>query len=104
MDRYTLSASYSPLPIPQHLKLILNVGASLKKWKKIASKSKDRYNRLKELVITEKDYHDDLVTIRDKVKDELVNANLINKLQAKSMFPNIDGMIDLSSQIYQEFS
>ena len=102
--RSSLSVSYTPLSIPQHLKLILGIGSSLKKWKKVAGKSKDRYNRLKELVMTEKDYHDDLVTLRDKVKKELQAANLINNQQANNMFPNLDGMIDLSSQIYQEFS
>ena len=68
MDRFSLSSSQLGLSIPEQLKLILTVGSSLKKWKKVALKSKDRYNRLKELVITEKDYHDDLVVIRDKVQ------------------------------------
>jgi hypothetical protein len=34
------------------LKLIVTAGASLKKWRKLASKSKDRFHRLNELVTT----------------------------------------------------
>ena len=68
MDRFSLNSSQIGLSVPEQLKLILTVGSSLKKWKKVSLKSKDRFNRLKELVTTEKDYHDDLVIIRDKVQ------------------------------------
>ena len=57
------------LNIDEQLRLILHSGAALKKWKKLSDRSKDRYNRLKELVITESDYHHDLITIRDKIKN-----------------------------------
>jgi hypothetical protein len=89
--------------VGEQLKALIKTGAAVKKWKKIAGKSKDRLNRLKELVITEKDYQSDLITIRDRIMKELQAAGLITSQEAKWMFPNIDGMIDLSAQIYQEF-
>ena len=92
----------SPSELSQRLKMIAKVGAPLKKWKKIADKSKDRYNRLKELVTTEADYHSDLVTIKERIKQELEAAGLISSLQANQMFPNLDGMISLSEQIHAE--
>lgn len=54
--------------VTDQLKFIIETGASLKKWRKLASKSKDRFNRLKELVTTEKDYFNDLNTIKNCIR------------------------------------
>jgi hypothetical protein len=61
-----------PRTISQQLKIIVRAGAAVTKWKKLASNSRNRHVRLKELVITEEGYHQDLLRIRDKVKDPLV--------------------------------
>lgn len=71
------------------LKLIVTAGASLKKWRKLASKSKDRFHRLNELVTTEKDYFNDLNKIKDWIREPLLSNKIITQEQAKSMFPNL---------------
>jgi hypothetical protein len=43
------------------------------------------------------------VTIRSKIKKELEGEGLITVQQGNQMFPNLDGMIDLSDQIFREF-
>lgn len=40
----------------------------MKKWKKVADRSKDRYNRLNELITTEEIYLRDLLMLKEKVK------------------------------------
>jgi len=50
------------------LKLIFTAGTAIKKWKKFANRSKDRYYRLRELVETEKDYYKDLNCIKNKMR------------------------------------
>ena len=45
------------------LKIILATSSALFRWKKLYSASKDRFNRLKELITTEEDYYNDLKTL-----------------------------------------
>ncbi len=53
----------------QRLQLMLKTAAPLKKWKRFADRSKDRYNRFKELVTTEEDYLRDLIKLKTQVKE-----------------------------------
>lgn len=52
----------------EQLRLTLKTAAPLKKWKRFADRSKDRYNRFKELVTTEGDYLNDLIKLKTQVK------------------------------------
>ncbi len=75
------------------------MAAALGKWTKLASRSKNRYLRFKELVMTELDYQKDLIIIKDGIKRPLQEAGLILEMEANAMFPNIDAMIQLSAQL-----
>ena len=84
------------------------MGASIKKWQEVAKrwtrKSKDRYYRLRELTETEATYLAVLKTIHEKMELPLKDSGAISEEEQREMFPNIEGMIQLSSQIYTDLS
>ncbi len=72
------------------------------RWRKHTRVSKTRYNRLCELVSTEADYNRNLQLIQQKIQAPLRNCGAISELEEQELFPNIQGMINLSSQLLND--
>lgn len=81
------------------LGLSLRTTAVLTRWRKRVKESRTRYFCLCELVSTEADYNRDLLLILEKMQIPLRNCGAISEEEEKELFPNIQGMIDLSSQL-----
>lgn len=86
----------------EKLRLIVQIGAACKKWKKFAGRSRDRYYRFRELVTTEEDYRKDLISIRDRIRAPLLEKDCISQAEAALMFPGVEAMIGLSLQLGEE--
>ena len=56
------------------LRSIVRLGTAVNKWKKLAGRSRDRYYRLRELVTTEEDYRKDLISIKERIQQPLVES------------------------------
>lgn len=67
----------------------------------MAGRTKDRYYRLRELVTTEEDYRKDLISIKDKIMQPLLESQCITENDVARMFPNVESMIGLSVQLYE---
>lgn len=83
----------------KRLKLILDTGSALSKWKKSANASRNRYNRLKELITTEEDYYNDLSTLQEKIKSFLITNKMITKTVANEMFKDIENFMLFSKEM-----
>lgn len=86
------------------LKSIVRLGTAVNKWKKLAGKSRDRYYRLRELVTTEEDYRKDLISIKERIQQPLLESQCITANDAAVMFPNVESMIGLSIQLREELN
>jgi hypothetical protein len=81
------------------LRNIVRLGAAVNKWKKLAGRSRDRYYRLRELVTTEEDYRKDLISIKERIQQPLLESQCITANDVAVMFPNVESMIGLSVQL-----
>ena len=54
------------------------------------------------MVTTEDDYRKDLISIKDRIKQPLLDSNCISENDVKRMFPNVESMIGLSVQLYED--
>jgi hypothetical protein len=79
-------------------------GAATVKWKKLATRSRDRYYRLRELVTTEEDYRKDLISIKERIQQPLYESQCISENDVARMFPNVESMIGLSVQLREELN
>lgn len=86
------------------LKSIVRLGTAVSKWKKLAGRSRDRYYRLRELVTTEEDYQKDLTSIKEHIKQPLLESQCITPNDVAAMFPNLESMIGLSMQLREELN
>lgn len=86
------------------LRSIVMAGAATNKWKKLANRSKDRYYRLRELVTTEEDYRKDLISIKERIQQPLLQSQIIDENDVAKMFPNVESMIGLSVQLREELN
>ena len=80
---------------------MIKVGAAMQRWKKHAGRTRDRYYRFRELVTTEEDYYNDLIIIKDGVKEPLLKAGLIHDRDANKMFANLESMISFSTKLHE---
>lgn len=58
--------------------MLISTNSCLKKWKKLADTSKNRFYRLKELIITEEDYYNDLKILQEKIRIPFVENKIIS--------------------------
>jgi hypothetical protein len=79
--------------------LSLRTAGVLARWRKRVKESRVRYLCLCELVTTEADYNRDLRLIQEKMQVPLRECRAISEQEEQELFPNIQGMINLSSQL-----
>jgi len=73
-------------------------------WRRKMLKSKQRWYGLDELVQTETTYCKDLIIIRDKIQQPLIDMKIITEQEQQELFPNIQGMINLSEQLLTDIT